>query len=348
MGTTLTDVAEQAGVSLAAASQILRHHPTASRFKEETRLRVLETARRLNFRPNFFASQIMQQNRKLIMLCVWDLADSYAAAIGSAFEQAAAERGFPLLVSALANKQDAAFYDSALGPQGILAVGVVGYASRILLPDSKLIEWAGSGVHVAAIGRPIDSEAVSQVIYDDAAGVVSALDHLLGAGARRIWVLGTRTKRQTRVGSLDVRRDVAVAHLNRLGIACQVLEYDWVVPESGHQAIAAALAGHSPPPDAVFCVTDVLALGCMSALREAGLMPGRDVAVVGYNDDIGSRHMYPPLTSVRIPVQSLGRHAAQLLIDRYEGREATVAKVILNTQLIPRESSRLSPAAVSL
>jgi LacI family transcriptional regulator len=114
-------------------------------------------------------------------------------------------------------------------------------------------------------------------------------------------------------------------------------------PSSMHstqRTIEEALRQH-PAPDAVICTADQPALGAMRALAQAGLRVGHDVAVTGFNDDPMSAFLTPSLTTVRIPVETLGKQGARLLMDLYTHKQIEPVRIKVETTLMERESGRL-------
>lgn len=345
---TLDDIAQQAGVTRAVVSQVLRDHPNAQRFSEATRRRIQEVAEALNYRPNFFASQLRQKNRRVMMLCVANLDDMWAATIAQSFESTLAEAGYTVLVTTLEGKADSSFVDSILGPHGIMAFAVVGYSSRRRISDAQLARLADLGVKIVAIGRDVPHPDVTQVLYDNVGGVHQALDYLLGQGARRLWVL-TREPADggqdglTRFG----RRQPALSYLAEHAAD---LEVTTVVaplgakpdPDADRRAILAALATHGRP-QAVFADQDQLALELIRAFQDQGIVVGRDVAVVGYDDFFMSRYIQPRLTTIRIPQAELGRVAAEQLVRLYTDESAPSRVVTLPVELKVRESGTYRP-----
>jgi DNA-binding LacI/PurR family transcriptional regulator len=234
------------------------------------------------------------------------------------------------------------FNESILGPHGIMALGVIGYASAPRLPKARLEELAAEGVRIVSIGRPVSSRLISQVLYDNTGGVRAAIDHLIALGARRVWLLGADG------GTVDPHN----VSMIRLAAAARVLRRRsnvappvFLAPDvklaaraGARRAVESALA-RNPPPDAIFCAADALACGCLRALENAGLRAGSDVAVIGYNDDPTSEYLSPALTTVRIPVEALGREGANLLIDAIEGRRPAGTRMTMKTELVIRQSA---------
>lgn len=142
-----------------------------------------------------------------------------------------------------------------------------------------------------------------------------------------------------------LRCELALKHLKAISFAGDVaalnLDADEPGPLRGKRVVEAALAA-GKAPDAVFCFTDDMAWGCVQALTEAGMRPGEDVAVVGFDDEPVSAYMTPALTTVHIPARDMGRDAARLMLDLIEGRRKEAAKITLPTKLMERKTGRLS------
>ncbi|MER6984248.1 substrate-binding domain-containing protein, partial [Streptomyces carpinensis] len=171
---------------------------------------------------------------------------------------------------------------------------------------------------------------------DNSGGARVAVEHLLASGRRAI---GTIT------GPLDM--DVARARLDgyrealeRAGLA---VDEDLVATgdftEEGGRAAMRELLRRHPGLDAVFAASDVMASGAVLELRASGLRVPQDVALVGFDDSIVARHIDPPLTSVRQPLEEMGRTMASLLLDEIADRGTGHRAVVLPTELVVRESA---------
>ncbi len=340
MGITLEDIAKRAGVTQAAVSEIVRNHPNAQRFREETRKRVLQLAAELNYRPHFFASQIRAENRKMAMLCVPSLKDIFAAEVAQAFEGVMAERGYSLMLSSMVNHDDA-FYDGVIGPHGLMALAVVGRGSTLRFSDERLQELAEQGVKIVTIGRDVNDPTITQVTYDYRDGVSRLVDHLWEQGARRFWLLG---RHQTANGDADKLRDrLETANdclAGKSGSNVRIVDLE-DRPEHEAGALIADALKADDRPDAVVCASDWLAWESCRTFREAGLTVGKDVAVSGFNDDAFSRFHVPSLTTIRVPREELGRQGGTQLIEAYEGHTNPGNQTRLKVELVIRDSSKL-------
>jgi DNA-binding LacI/PurR family transcriptional regulator len=183
-------------------------------------------------------------------------------------------------------------------------------------------------------GRRADREPLSYVQADNGSGARAAVEHLLERGRRNI---------ATITGPLDM--EVARARLDGYRTALGALPPDGTLvahadftEEGGERAMRQLLAGR-PDLDAVFAASDVMAAGALQVLRETGRSVPGDVAVVGFDDSIVARHTDPPLTSVRQPIEEMGRTMAQMLLDAIAHPGVPHRHVVLATELVVRESS---------
>jgi LacI family transcriptional regulator len=174
------------------------------------------------------------------------------------------------------------------------------------------------------------------VAGDDASGVDAAVVHLAELGHREIaHVTGPLTL------STTLRRLEALeAAARRLGLEMsgRVVHGDSFTEASGRRA-AAQLIDRDRDFTAILAGNDLIALGCLEALAEAGLRCPDDVSIVGHNDTPMVANLQPPLTTVAIPQREIGTRAARLILDRLEGKPVDPAPVLLPTELVVRGST---------
>jgi LacI family transcriptional regulator len=342
MSVTLEDVARQAGVAKSAVSVVLRGHRLASRYSEETRKKVFRAAEELGYKRNFFASQILSGNRKVIMLCLSYFQDAFAASIAEAFEDEVHKQGYHLLVTVLQDKEDAnAMNLDILGNNGIQALAVIG-SRAAKLTDAMLLKLLDANVNIVLIGRDLESTRPNKVLVDNYTGGYALAEHVYSLGVKKVWTL---------TGSNDVyvakswdRVKSAFDYADKHGCpAPQTIPVKVVTtPEewsmSAYNAVKYQLK-ESGRPDAILANGDYLAFGAMAALGEAGCKIGSDVVVTGY-DDVGEAKFYiPSLTTIKQPMKEMGKIAADLLIETVSGKITSGRKVVLQPELITRHST---------
>lgn len=333
---TLADVARRAGVSLATASRAL-NGSTTRQVGAELRHRVQRAADELDYSPNAQAQAVARGSTATLGLVVHDIADPYFSTIAAGVIDAAAARGLLVTVASTQHDPDAEVRHIELLRQARTRAMVLA-GSRIddvdLLDRTRgaLRAFARSGGRVACIGQ--DVLGVSTVVVENRLGAAALAGALHDAGHRRFAILAGPPAHLTardrtegfRYGLSERGADSAPEH---------------VIPgpftrDGGYAATAALLAG-DPGVDCVFAATDVMALGALAALREAGLRVPEDVGVAGFDDISTLREVVPGLTTVRLPMVEMGETVVDLALggDPDVPRRATV-----RGELVLRESTR--------
>jgi DNA-binding LacI/PurR family transcriptional regulator len=327
---TLSEVAQLAGVSIAAASRVINRSGHASRATTEA---VERAVRELDYVPNPSARALATQRSGAVVLAVSHhdpelFADPFYAQIIVGVS-AALERTDLMLMLALA--------DSEHGRTRLERILRSRRADGVMLMalhgDDPLHHLAGKlDLPVVYGGRPFDSEPAWYVDADNRGGARLAAEHLVGLGRRRIAMI---------TGQLDT--DVGVARLRGFhealavaGLDASLVQQSDFTETGGAEAMALLLDAH-PDLDAVFAASDNMAAGALRTLKAVGRRVPEDVAVAGFDDHPIARHTHPPLTTVQQPIRQLGREMAKMLIALIDGEQPS--PLILPTRLIVREST---------
>ncbi|MFJ6124181.1 LacI family DNA-binding transcriptional regulator [Streptomyces griseoviridis] len=340
---TIRDVAAKAGVSVATVSRTLAGNYPVS---EETRARVMAAVTSLHYVVNVHAKALSGQVAGPIALVIQDITGPSLAHVAAGVEQEAAARGRLSLVCA--THGDTRREDNLvqlMREQHAAAVVLVGG----VVPDDayhrRMAQYAtaldAAGSRLVLCGRPPlpGGLPVTVVEYDNKGGAFQAADHLLTAGHRRILFLGGETQQSSseerRAGYQQALRAHGVPYAEELDLAGLYTRV------SGYQRTRDALRS-GLEFTAVFAGTDMVAVGALAALREAGLDVPGDVSVVGFDDVPFAADLSPSLTTVRVPYEELGVTAVRLALGRSE-RLAGDDHVVLSTQLVIRHSTRPTP-----
>ncbi|MEU6419067.1 LacI family DNA-binding transcriptional regulator [Streptomyces spiralis] len=331
---TLNAVAARAGVGRGTASRVINGSPKVS---ARSRAAVEQAIAELGYVPNRAARSLVTRRTDSVALVVPDaetrlFSEPYFSEIIRGVSAGLAGAGMQLLLVLARDATEYARLATYLSAQRVDGVLMMAVHSDDTLPD-RLEELA---VPTVLAGRRSAAEPLGHVRADNAGGARVAVEHLLAGGRRAI---GTIT------GPLDM--DVARARLDgyreALRDAGLTADEDLIAPgdftEEGGRAAMRELLRRRPGLDAVFAASDVMASGAVLELRAAGLRVPHDVAVVGFDDSIVARHVDPPLTSVRQPLQEMGRTMANLLLDEITHRGTGHREVILPTELVVRESA---------
>jgi LacI family transcriptional regulator len=309
---TLAQVAAHAGVSLATASRAL--NGSTRKVNPELQERVLASASALGYSANVQAQAVARGTSNVVALVVGDIADPYFAAIASGVVRVADERGLIVTITATGPyggepslAREEAVLDALRGqrPRAVVLAG-----SRVAGASAD----AGPVGRVAVIGGGAPQFRTVEV--DNRGGAAALARELIALGYRDFAVVAgpeeLLTVRDRVEGFRSVAGDVPVVHaeFSRAG---------------GHRAMSALLESGARP-ECVFAVADVVALGVLSALREAGIEPGSGMAVAGFDDLPLAADVTPALTSVALPLAEIGARALELaLADDPVAPEAPIA-----------------------
>lgn len=327
---TQIDVARRAGVSTATVSRVLNGSPLVSAASRE---RVEAAIRELAYLPHEAARSLAMRRSRTLGAIIPTLTNAIFAAGVNAFEDEARARGHALFI-AVSNYdpvQEGFLIRQMVerGVDGLLLVGNDrGQESRAML--------ASSGLRCACTWTYDESAALANIGFDNAAAMAPVVDHLVASGRRRVAVLAGVLAGNDRARA---RLDGAVRRLEEHGLAPIAVEETRYSIRRAKEAARALLA---LGPDAIVCGNDVIAFGALSACRAVGRRVPDDVAITGVDDLPISAEVDPPLTTVRIPAEEMGRRAAAELIGAIR-EDRPVAPIRLETRLVVRRSSWRPP-----
>ncbi|WP_309103889.1 LacI family DNA-binding transcriptional regulator [Microbacterium sp.] len=308
---TLEDVARSAGVSLATASRVLNgsERKVADSFRE----RVEQAAAELGYTPNVSAQATARGTSPVIALLVADIADPYFGLIASGVARGADEQG--LIVTIAITERDAAREARIVRAlRGQRPQGLILAASRTDEPTEQesrheLAEFARLGVRVVTLGDGRSGER--NVEIDNASGAEALGRRMADLGYRSAIALaaaeGVRTS--------DSRLEGFQRGFEAGGGVLQRVHRGGFRRESGEETMAAALADGIERRTLVFAISDVVAIGAMTAIRAAGRDIGSDIAVCGFDDVPSSLDVTPALTTVHVPLADVGYQAFRATVD---------------------------------
>ncbi|MFC7550346.1 LacI family DNA-binding transcriptional regulator [Plantactinospora sp. GCM10030261] len=308
----LKDVAVRAGVSVKTVSNVVNGY---QHVRPDTRARVEEAIAELNYRPNLSARSLRKGRSGVIALAVPELDLPYFAELARHVVEAAAERGWTVLIDQTGGSREQERMVAA-GIRDHLIDGLI--FSPLALTGTDLVDGA-DGTPMVLLGERIDHGPADHVAIDNVAAAREITTHLIGLGRRRIAAIGAQ--RTPKGASARLRLGGYTAALTAAGI--DVDEHLVAPAAAWHRADGAAamraLLDSGVRPDAVFCFNDTLALGALRTLHEAGLRVPDDVAVAGFDDIEDGRFAIPTLTTVAPDKAQIARLAVDLLAGRLDG-----------------------------
>ncbi len=313
MSARLKDIAAHVGVSIKTVSNVVNGRD--ARVGPKTRRQVLEAIDALNYQPNAAARHLRNSRVGIIALAIPDLVNPYYADLGNAIVTAAAAHAYTVLL-------DHTRFDPVAEAQVIGGLRPQSIDGVILDPQALRMEDLRAhraGVPVVLLGENLLDAPYDHVAIDNVAAAQAAAAHLLRLRRGRVAVIGIDPSKTD--GSAHVRLQGYRAALAEAG---RPVDPTLLVPggawrrSDGVRAMRHLLA-LDPPPDAVFCFNDLLALGAMWALQEAGCRIPDDVAVVGFDDLEDGRFATPSLTTIAPDKEEIGHLAVSLLLGRIDG-----------------------------
>ncbi|KUJ43665.1 LacI family DNA-binding transcriptional regulator [Streptomyces sp. NPDC093228] len=337
---TLEEVAARAGVGRGTVSRVINGSPRVS---DATRAAVEAAVAELGYVPNTAARALAANRTDAIALVVPEpetrfFAEPYFSDMLRGVGAELSDTEMQLLLIFAGNDRERrrlAQYLAAHRVDGVLLVSVHAHDP---LPDLLL----QLDIPAVISGPRSEHEALPSVDSDNYGGGRSAVEHLIDRGRAQIATITGRLDVYGAQRRIDGYRD-ALREAGREVDEGLILPGDFT-EEGGRRAMTELLA-RRPDVDAVFAESDVMAAGARQVLREAGRRIPDDVALVGYDDSAIARHMDPPLTSVRQPIEEMGRAMIDLLQDEIAAPGPSVSRgpaprqVVLPTELVVRASS---------
>ncbi|AWS43607.1 LacI family DNA-binding transcriptional regulator [Streptosporangium sp. 'caverna'] len=336
---TVRDVAARAGVSATTVSRVIQgDYPVA----QSTRTRVLRAMRELDYVLNVHARALSGASTKMVAFVLDDVTGpSFAYVAKGVEQQATAEGRLCMVCTTHGDPARELAVVEAMREQRADAVILVGGGS---LDDSYIermthfahaLDKAGSRLVLCGrppLGRDVPTTVVE---YDNEGGAYAMTSHLLSQGHRHIVLLGADHPDNTSTTKRDRVRGFVRAH-ESFGVPH---DPDLIIPAGFGRADgyeqARRLIALGATFTAVFAATDMVAIGVLAALREAGLRVPEDVSLAGYDDIPFAADLEPGLTTVHIPTEELGRTAVRLALNREERQH-----VVLGTHIVVRDSVR--------
>ncbi|GAA2654123.1 LacI family DNA-binding transcriptional regulator [Streptomyces vastus] len=339
---TLQDVATEARVSLATASRALNGGSRGVR--SENRDRVLAAAARLGYVPNASAQATAKGSTQTVALVVSDVADPYYSAIAAGITDAAEANGLVVTMT-VADRSPRRELELVRGlrghrPQIIVIAGSRiddGATERELIDE--LAQYRATGGRTALISQP--GLPFPTVTVDNARGAETLARTMAEAGYRRYAIICGPNRIRT---SLDRCRGFT-AGLRASGIEAedQVFIQTQFTRSGGYDAACELVERGLDGIELIFAVSDTMAIGVMTALRDAGLEPGRDVAVAGFDDISSAIDVVPALTTVEVPLREAGTEAVRLALSDDENRTVRIPTTVHVRASTPRAPTS-SPA----
>ncbi|MGP4082329.1 LacI family DNA-binding transcriptional regulator [Pseudalkalibacillus sp. R45] len=331
---TIKDIAKHAGVSVTTVSRALNGYSDVS---EKTREKIKQVAKELKYSPNLLARSLVMNKTKTIGLLVSGMRiegskDNFTYEVLCGINDYAAQSDYDLvLLSTSSEKQHEKTYTQLCQERKVDGLILQG----IKTDDPYLEEVLESDIPCVLIDIPIESETVGYVSVDNKEGAFKAVDHLLEQGHRHIGMINGHSQAFVSKERLEGYKH-ALSKKELPFVEDYVVNGDFL--EETAEQKAGELLSKFPDMTALFCASDLMAIGAMRGASNLGMNMPEDLSIVGFDNIILSAYTTPSLTTIAQNRYQLGYESAILLTNMLEGKDGSQKK-ILDTTLIKREST---------
>ena len=330
---TQVDVAKLAGVSQAMVSYVVNSTPSVS-IPEETRKRVLDAVQTLGYVPDSSGRSLRTRRSFTVAGIIPDITNPFYPAFERGIQDVAEAHGYDLITCStdgIAEKEQRYLQLAQQGRvDGFVAV-FFHLTARHLRP---LLERGVAIVRLEPTQKQTGPLPLDNIYVDNIAAARAATSYLVDRGHRRIAMLaGRRGPQHPRA---EGYRQALIDH--GLPVVDTLIQGSGFREDDGYRAMGELLK-QSPRPTAVFAANDLLAMGALAALRDAGVSVPGDIAIIGFDDIPAAKLVSPPLTTISQSAEQLGRRAAGMLIERLDGTISGGGRCeVMPYELIVRES----------
>lgn len=329
--TSLKDLADKLGVSIATVSRALRNSHEVG---EEMTLKVKQLAKELNYRPNPFAQSLRKEAPRVIGVIVPNLVTHYYAAVLDGIEDYASKLGYSVISanSHEDHEREAQALDNFLNMH---VEGIIACLAQDTTDYSHFEQLHKMGVPLVFFARCCLEDMFSQVVGNGDVAAQEATQHMIETGSRRVAFIGGPNHldmvRRRKHGYLEALRENRIP-IDRDLVVCDKIDFD-----VARNATLRLLEGENPP-DAILAFNDIITYAAFDAIKSKGLRIPEDVAIIGFTDGDTAAFVTPRLSAIMDQAHVQGTKACQLLMKSINGDEK-IYKEVVPMILKIRESS---------
>lgn len=331
---TIYDIARKLDISSATVSRGLNNHFSVSK---KTHKQIIETAKLMGYRSNLFAKNLRRQKTRTLGVIVQTLNSNFIASVLSGIEKVANKAGYNLIISQSQESES----KEIMNVDTMFNRRVDGLIVSLAF-DTKDVSHFDSffekNIPVVFFDRISYGKSSTNVVIDNFKAGYEATTHLIEQGCKRIAHITGNLIRNVYADRMKGYRE-ALLQKNILFDEKYVIVNN--MDEQSAIEASKELIAMKPMPDGIFVANDNCAAVCMQALKDAGYSIPKDIAIVGFNNDIISRVVNPKLSTINYPGQEMGEIVANALVNHLEGKANlnSTSTIIIKSELITRESS---------
>lgn len=334
MAASIKDVAKEANVSIATVSRVLNNIDVVN---EETKKKVLEAIKKLDYRPNIVARSLKTQKTKTIGIIIPDISNSmYPEIVRGAEDVSNIYEYNIILCNTDLDPEKELEYFRVLGEK--MVDGVIYISNSLESTVMKTIK--DSNMPIVLIETNGRETEYPSVIIDNKQAAIDAVNYLIEKGNKKIAYIGTDVDAVNAsairyYGYKDALEKNNISYNEDIVYFCKYS----LKAEDGYKAMNSILS-KTKDIDALFCANDDLAMGAINSLRDNGIKIPEDVDVIGFNDTYGAEFFYPRLTTIAQPLYDMGSVATRMLIKKINNQPIDKKLFILPYKLVERDSCK--------
>jgi LacI family transcriptional regulator len=329
--TSLKDLAQELGVSIATVSRALRSSPEIG---QDMQTKVKELAKLRNYRPNPFAQSLRKEAPRVIGVVVPNLVTHYYAAVLDGIEDEARKEGYSV-ISANTHEDTEAEIRAIDNFINLHVEGIVACLSQNTTDYKHFEEIADMGIPLVFFGRTCLTDRFSSVTANGDEAAFQATQHLIDTGSRRIAFIGGPNHldmvKRRKHGYLEALRENRIP-IDRTLVACEKIDYQWALETTTRFLL------QENRPDAILAFNDIITFAAFTAIKQQGLSIPEDVALIGFTDDVHAQYVTPRMSAIEDQSHLMGKTACQLLLKTING-DSKIYRKIVPQQLVIRETS---------
>ena len=329
--TSLKDLAKELGVSIATVSRALRSSPEIGL---EMQAKVKELAKRLNYRPNPFAQSLRKEAPRVIGVVVPNLVTHYYSAVLDGIEEEARKAGYSI-ISANTHENSEAEVRAIDNFISLHVEGIIACLAQDTTDYSHFEEISNMGIPLVFFGRTCLPEKFSSVMANGDVAAQEATQHLIDTGSRRIAFVGGPNHldmvKRRKHGYLEALKENRIP-IERELVVCEKIDYEWALEAT------TKLLEMDNRPDAILAFNDIITFAAFTAIKQKGLEIPKDVALIGFTDDVHTKYVTPKLSVIEDQSYDMGVQSCQLLLKNIGG-DSRIYKKIVPQKLVIRETS---------
>jgi len=331
---TLAQVAKRARVSSATVSRVLN---SVSMVKNSTRARVMRAAKELNYHPNLHARSLARGNSRTLGIIISNMENPFFFDIFQVLESCARDRGYEAVVANTGYRSEQLVASVRL----MIGLRVAGLAAIVSEMDTDLIRTIhDSRVPCVFYDVGTPSRNITNVRVGYRKGIERTVEYLHSLGHDRIAFVGHHAS----LGPINERRTAFLDAISRFAPRAQTQIADGADGLEGGRQAARELLSAGARPTAIVCVNDFMAVGVLRELRAQGVKVPQEISVTGFDNIHLSEFCSPSLTTVHIPREHIGRTIFDCLLPEGKRPHATGKEIVIDTELVVRESTGPAPA----